>query len=51
MRGRCGHSDTPWGSMGSSGVVGFTTEHSGGLWGHVGSLGSSAVIGYTRVRP
>ena len=64
--GRWFHSGAPWGSLGSSGVVGFTPVRPGGLWVHLGSfgslgstlvalgscasLGSSEAVGFTRVR-
>ena len=40
MRGRCVHSRSRWGSLGSSGVVGFTLVRAGVRWVHSRSLGS-----------
>ena len=55
------HSVSPWGSLGSSGVVGFTRVRLGGLLlfrgrrvhsaSFLGSLGSSGVAGFTPVGP
>ena len=50
IRGRWGHSDVPWGSLGSSGVVALTRERPGGLCVDAASLVSSGVVWYTRVR-
>ena len=51
MRGRWDHSDLPWGSLGSSEVVGFTLV---GRWVHPPSLGSLSlalgVVGFIRCR-
>ena len=44
FRGRWVHSGAPWGSLSSSGVVGFTPVRPGCLWVHLspfGSLGST----------
>ena len=61
IRGRWLHSGVPWGSLRSSGIVGFTAVRPGcsgfirGRWVHLGSLwrsfGSSGVVELTRVRP
>ena len=55
IRGRWGHSDAPWGSLGSlgsSGVVGYTRVR---RWVHPGSLSSIGCalgnVGFTRVSP
>ena len=49
------HSNSPWVSLGSSGVVGFTRVRPGVRWVHLQSFGSLAfaleVVGFTRRRP
>ena len=37
------------GSLGSSGVIGFTHVRPGGRWVHVWSFGVSLVVGFTRM--
>ena len=54
IRGRWVDSGAPWGSLGSSGMVGFTPVRPGDLWVHLGSFGSlgcaMGVVGFIRGR-